>query len=37
VTGTGVGRTGTRSLVLGLAAAGATFGIGSLLGVAIGG
>jgi VIT1/CCC1 family predicted Fe2+/Mn2+ transporter len=37
VTGTGVARTGTRSLVLGLAAAGATFGIGSLLGVAVGG
>lgn len=37
VTGTGVLRTGTRSLVLGLAAAGATYGIGSLLGVAVGG
>jgi VIT1/CCC1 family predicted Fe2+/Mn2+ transporter len=37
VTGTGVTRTGTRSLILGLAAAGATFGIGSLLGVAVGG
>lgn len=36
VTGTGVLRTGTRSLLLGLAAAGATYGIGSLLGVAIG-
>lgn len=36
VTGTGVGRTGTRSLLLGLAAAGATYGIGSLLGVAVG-
>lgn len=37
VTGTGVARTGARSLLLGLAAAGATYGIGSLLGVAIGG
>lgn len=37
VTGTGVPRTGGRSLLLGLAAAGATYGIGSLLGVAIGG
>ncbi len=37
VTGTGVLRTGARSLVLGLAAAGATYGIGSLLGVAVGG
>lgn len=37
VTGTGVIRTGARSLVLGLAAAAATFGIGSLLGVAVGG
>ena len=37
VTGTGVGKTGTRSLLLGLAAAGATYGIGSLLGVAISG
>lgn len=37
VTGTGVLRTGTRSLLLGLMAAGATYGIGSLLGVAIGG
>lgn len=37
VTGTGVGKTGTRSLLLGLAAAGATYGIGSLLGVAVGG
>lgn len=36
-TGTGVARTGTRSLILGLAAAGATYGIGSLLGVAVGG
>ncbi len=37
VTGTGVLRTGVRSLLLGLAAAGATYGIGSLLGVAVGG
>jgi VIT1/CCC1 family predicted Fe2+/Mn2+ transporter len=37
VTGTGVARTGMRSLILGLAAAGATFGIGTLLGVAVGG
>jgi len=37
VTGTGVLRTGSRSLLLGLAAAGATFGIGSLLGGAVGG
>jgi VIT1/CCC1 family predicted Fe2+/Mn2+ transporter len=37
VTGTGVGRTGARSLVLGLVAAGATYGIGTLLGVAVGG
>jgi len=37
VTGTGVARTGIRSLLLGLAAAGATFGIGSLLGGAVGG
>jgi VIT1/CCC1 family predicted Fe2+/Mn2+ transporter len=37
VTGTGVLRTGTRSLLLGLAAAGVTYGIGSLLGVAVGG
>lgn len=36
VTGTGVARTGMRSLILGLAAAGATFGIGTLLGVAVG-
>jgi VIT1/CCC1 family predicted Fe2+/Mn2+ transporter len=35
VTGTGVLRTGLRALVLGVAAAGATYGIGSLLGVAI--
>jgi VIT1/CCC1 family predicted Fe2+/Mn2+ transporter len=37
VTGTGVLKTGLRSLLLGLAAAGATYGIGSLLGVAVGG
>jgi VIT1/CCC1 family predicted Fe2+/Mn2+ transporter len=37
VTGTGVARTGIRSLLLGLAAAGATYGIGSLLGGAVGG
>lgn len=37
VTGTGVLRTGTRSLLLGLAAAAATYGIGTLLGVAVGG
>jgi VIT1/CCC1 family predicted Fe2+/Mn2+ transporter len=37
VTGTGVLRTGRRSLLLGLAAAGATYAIGSLLGVAVGG
>ncbi len=37
VTGTGVLRTGLRSLALGLVAAGATYGVGSLLGVAIGG
>jgi VIT1/CCC1 family predicted Fe2+/Mn2+ transporter len=37
VTGTGVLRTGSRSLLLGLAAAGATYGIGSLLGGAVGG
>ena len=37
VTGTGVVRTGLRSLVLGLTAAAVTFGIGSLLGVAVGG
>ena len=35
VTGTGVLRTGLRSLILGLAAAGATYGVGSLLGVAV--
>lgn len=34
-TGTGVLRTGTRSLLLGVAAAAATYGIGSLLGVAV--
>jgi vacuolar iron transporter family protein len=37
VTGTGVLRTGARSLILGLAAAGATYGVGSLLGVAVSG
>ena len=37
VTGTGVLRTGSRSLLLGLAAAAATYGIGSLLGGAVGG
>jgi VIT1/CCC1 family predicted Fe2+/Mn2+ transporter len=37
VTGTGILRTGVRSLLLGLAAAGATYAIGSLLGVAVGG
>jgi len=37
VTGTGVLRTGGRSLLLGLAAAGATYGIGTLLGAAVGG
>jgi VIT1/CCC1 family predicted Fe2+/Mn2+ transporter len=37
VTGTGVGRTGWRSLLLGLAAAGATYAVGSLLGVAVSG
>ena len=37
VTGTGVPRTGARSLLLGLAAAGITYFIGSLLGVAVGG
>ena len=37
VTGTGVLRTGTRSLVLGLVAAGVTYGIGTLLGVTVGG
>lgn len=37
VTGTGVLRTGARSLILGLVAAGVTYGIGSVLGVTIGG
>ncbi len=37
VTGTGVLRTGTRSLLLGLIAAGVTYGIGALLGTAVGG
>jgi VIT1/CCC1 family predicted Fe2+/Mn2+ transporter len=37
VTGRGVIFSGTRSLVLGLIAAGATFGIGHLLGVTVGG
>ncbi len=37
VTGTGMLRTGTRSLLLGLVAAGVTYGIGSLLGTAVGG
>lgn len=37
VTGTGLLRTGTRSLVLGVAAAGATYAIGAALGVAISG
>lgn len=37
VTGTRVPKTGARSLLLGLAAAGATYFIGSLLGVAVGG
>lgn len=36
VTGTGVLRTGSRSLLLGLLAAGATYGIGTLLGGAVG-
>jgi VIT1/CCC1 family predicted Fe2+/Mn2+ transporter len=35
VTGTGMLRTGLRSLALGLIAAGITYGIGSLLGVAV--
>lgn len=35
VTGTGLLRTGLRSLLLGLAAAAATYGIGTLLGVAV--
>ena len=37
VTGTGVLRTGTRSLLLGLIAAGVTYVIGALLGTAVGG
>jgi len=37
VTGTGVLRTGTPALLLGLTAAGATYGVGSLLGIAVGG
>ncbi len=37
VTGTGALKTGVRSLLLGLVAAGATYGVGSLLGVAVGG
>jgi len=37
VTGTGVLRTGTRSLVLGLVAAGVTYGVGTVLGVTVGG
>jgi VIT1/CCC1 family predicted Fe2+/Mn2+ transporter len=37
VTGTPVAKTGLRSLTLGLLAAGVTYGIGSLLGVTIGG
>lgn len=37
VTGTRVPKTGARSLLLGLAAAGATYFIGSLLGIAVGG
>lgn len=37
VTGTGVLRTGARSLMLGLIAAGATYGVGTLLGVTVGG
>lgn len=37
VTGTGFLRTGGRSLILGLVAAGVTYGIGAVLGVAIGG
>lgn len=36
VTGTGLLRTGLRSLLLGLVAAGVTYGIGSLLGSAVG-
>lgn len=37
ITGTGFLRTGLRSLVLGLVAAGVTYGIGALLGTAVGG
>ena len=36
ITGTGVVRTGTRSLLLGLIAAGVTYGIGVVLGVTVG-
>jgi len=36
-TGTGFAKTGLRSLVLGLVAAGATYGVGTLLGTAVGG
>jgi len=36
ITGTGVVRTGTRSLLLGLVAAGVTYGIGAVLGVTVG-
>lgn len=36
VTGTGVVKTGLRSLTLGLVAAGVTYGIGTLLGVTVG-
>ena len=36
ITGTGVVRTGTRSLLLGLVAAGVTYGIGVVLGVTVG-
>ncbi|WP_108665694.1 VIT1/CCC1 transporter family protein [Euzebya rosea] len=36
ITGTGIARTGTRSLLLGLIAAGVTYGIGSVLGVTVG-
>lgn len=36
ITGTGVLRTGTRSLLLGLIAAGVTYGIGAVLGVTVG-
>ena len=36
ITGTGIARTGTRSLLLGLVAAGVTYGIGSVLGVTVG-